>query len=82
MINSENYLPTVDKIAVSASILCGVHCLFLPLLVVVSPTIAATIFGQESRLLRLRVPIYSSPNLHSIPSLLSILPSFDSLLTL
>ncbi len=48
MINSENYLPTVDKIAVSASILCGVHCLFLPLLVVVSPTIAATIFGQES----------------------------------
>jgi len=48
MSNDANFLPAVDKIAVSASILCAVHCLCLPILVVVSPTIAATFLGQES----------------------------------
>ena len=48
MINGATFLPTVDKIAVSASIVCAVHCLCLPILVVVSPAIGATIFGQES----------------------------------
>ncbi len=48
MINGVTFLPTVDKIAVSASIVCAFHCLCLPILVVISPAIGATIFGQES----------------------------------
>ena len=48
MNNSSNFLPVLDKIAVSASMICAVHCLCLPIFVVLSPAIAATIFGQES----------------------------------
>ncbi len=45
-INRLSYL--VDKVAVSTSLICAVHCLFLPVFVVTFPTIAATIFGQEA----------------------------------
>ena len=42
------YMPLLDKFAVSTSAICAIHCLFLPLLLVVSPALGATIFGQES----------------------------------
>ena len=42
------YTPSLDKLAVSASALCAIHCLSLPLLLTVFPAIGATIFGQES----------------------------------
>lgn len=42
------YTPLLDKFAVSTSALCAIHCLCLPLLLVVFPALGATIFGQES----------------------------------
>jgi len=42
------YTGTLDKFAVSASALCAVHCLSLPLLLGVFPALGATFFGQEA----------------------------------
>lgn len=42
------YTPVLDKFAVSTSAICAIHCLCLPLLLVVFPALGATIFGQES----------------------------------
>ena len=39
---------TLDKLAMSASTVCAIHCLGRPLLLAVFPAIGATIFGQES----------------------------------
>lgn len=39
---------TLDKFSVSASALCAIHCLFLPLLVGAFPALGATIFGKEA----------------------------------
>lgn len=37
----------LDKFAISASAICAIHCLTLPLLVAVVPAISATFFGEE-----------------------------------
>ena len=37
----------LDKLAVSASMLCAIHCLFLPVILVVFPALGATLFGDE-----------------------------------
>ena len=42
------YAPWFDNIAVSASALCAIHCLSLPVLLAFLPALGATIFGQES----------------------------------
>jgi len=42
------YMPTMDKLAVSTSAICAVHCLCLPLLLSFFPALGATIFGQEA----------------------------------
>ena len=42
------YLPALDKLAVSTSTICAVHCLSLPLLLGVFPALGATVFGQEA----------------------------------
>mgnify|MGYP001335562180 CR=1 FL=1 len=42
------YTPILDKFAVSTSAICAIHCLCLPLLLVMFPALGATIFGQES----------------------------------
>ena len=39
---------TLDKLAISTSTVCAIHCLSLPLLLAVFPAVGATIFGQES----------------------------------
>ncbi|MEM7304726.1 MAG: MerC domain-containing protein [Pseudomonadota bacterium] len=39
---------TLDKYAVSASMLCAAHCLFLPIMLSVFPALGTTIFGKES----------------------------------
>ncbi len=38
----------MDKLAVTTSAFCAVHCLFLPLLLGVFPALGATMFGKES----------------------------------
>lgn len=38
----------IDKFAASTSILCAIHCLFLPFMLSVFPAVGTTIFGQES----------------------------------
>ena len=48
MLDLAKYSFILDKFAVSASALCAVHCLFLPLLIGVFPAFGTTIFGQES----------------------------------
>ena len=42
------YTPWLDKLAVSTSALCAIHCLSLPLLLGFLPALGTTIFGQES----------------------------------
>ena len=42
------YTPWLDKLAVSTSALCAIHCLSLPLLLGFLPALGSTIFGQES----------------------------------
>ena len=37
----------LDKLAVSASTLCAIHCLFLPVILVVFPALGTTLFGEE-----------------------------------
>ncbi len=38
----------IDKVAISLSFLCAVHCLVLPVALVMLPALAATTFGDES----------------------------------
>jgi hypothetical protein len=42
------YAPWLDKLAVSTSALCAIHCLSLPLLLGFVPALGTTVFGQES----------------------------------
>ena len=37
----------LDKAAIGLSLFCAVHCLLLPVALVILPTIAATTFGEE-----------------------------------
>ena len=48
MIDLLRHTPVLDKFAVSASTFCVIHCLSLPLILSLFPTLGATIFGQES----------------------------------
>ena len=48
MPNALRILPWLDRLAISTSALCALHCLALPLLLVVLPAVSTTIFGQES----------------------------------
>lgn len=41
------FTPLLDKVAVSTSAICAVHCLCLPLLLGVFPAMGATFFGDE-----------------------------------
>lgn len=36
-----------DKVAISLSALCTIHCLLLPTLLIAMPTLGATLFGDE-----------------------------------
>ena len=38
----------LDKVAVSTSAICALHCLLLPLMAGLFPALSATIFGQEA----------------------------------
>ena len=38
----------LDRAAIGLSLLCAVHCLFLPVLIVLTPALAGTFLGQES----------------------------------
>jgi len=40
--------PIFDRFAISASAICAIHCLTLPLLLAVFPALGASIFGQEA----------------------------------
>lgn len=42
------YMPWLDKLAVSTSMLCAIHCLSLPLLLGFLPALGTTVFGQEA----------------------------------
>ncbi|MEO1610503.1 MAG: MerC domain-containing protein [Pseudomonadota bacterium] len=42
------YLAYLDKLTIATSAICAIHCLFLPILIVVFPALGATIFGQET----------------------------------
>jgi hypothetical protein len=48
MKNVINVGPVLDRVAISASAVCAIHCLSLPLILTVLPTLGATFFGQES----------------------------------
>ena len=49
MINVETkYIGALDKIAVSTSAMCALHCMCLPLLLGFFPAVGATFFGEES----------------------------------
>ena len=39
--------PVLDRVAISTSAVCAIHCLCLPLLLSVLPAMGATFFGQE-----------------------------------
>ena len=39
--------PFLDKYAISVSAMCAVHCLSLPLMLVIFPALGQTILGQE-----------------------------------
>jgi len=41
------FTPLLDKVAVSTSAICAIHCLCLPLLLGVFPAMGATLFGDE-----------------------------------
>ncbi|CAA0108676.1 Uncharacterised protein [Halioglobus japonicus] len=38
---------SIDKAAIGLSMICAVHCLLLPVVIVMLPTLAATTFGDE-----------------------------------
>ncbi len=42
------YIPLLDKFAITTSAFCAIHCLCLPILLVVFPALSATLFGEES----------------------------------
>lgn len=42
-----NQIGFIDKLAVSSSTICAIHCIALPFLVSVFPAIGATVFGGE-----------------------------------
>ena len=42
------YVPTLDKIAISTSAFCALHCLFLPLALAIFPALGASLLGQEA----------------------------------
>ena len=42
------YIGALDKIAVSTSAMCALHCMCLPLLLGFFPAVGATFFGEES----------------------------------
>lgn len=46
--NLTQHTASLDKLAVSTSTVCAVHCLSLPLLLGVFPALGATVFGQEA----------------------------------
>ena len=49
MIKGETkYFGALDKIAVSTSAMCALHCMCLPLLLGFFPAVGATFFGEES----------------------------------
>lgn len=39
---------SIDKAAISISLFCAIHCLLLPVALVIVPALAATSFGNES----------------------------------
>ena len=39
---------SLDRLAVSTSAICALHCLLLPLMVGLFPALSATVFGQEA----------------------------------
>ena len=43
-----NAAPVLDRVAISASTLCAIHCLCLPLILTALPALGVTFFGQES----------------------------------
>jgi len=43
-----NVTPVLDKLAISTSAICAIHCLSLPLLLGVFPALGATLFGEEA----------------------------------
>jgi EamA domain-containing membrane protein RarD len=38
---------SIDKMAIGLSMICTVHCLLLPIVLVILPTLSASIFGDE-----------------------------------
>jgi len=40
--------PNLDRFAISASAICAIHCLSLPLFLAIFPALSTSIFGQES----------------------------------
>lgn len=47
MLNFSRFTLILDKYAISASAICAIHCLCLPLLVVVFPALSTSVFGHE-----------------------------------
>ena len=39
--------PNFDNVAIGFSVICAVHCLFLPVIILLFPAISASIFGSE-----------------------------------
>jgi len=48
LISISTYTPAIDKLAISTSAICAVHCLCLPLLLSFFPALGATFFGNEA----------------------------------
>ena len=47
LISKTNFLPFLDKFAISTTAVCAFHCLFLPISLVFFPTLGATFLGKE-----------------------------------
>lgn len=47
MLKVSRLTPLLDKYAISASAICAVHCICLPLFLGVFPALSTSIFGQE-----------------------------------
>ncbi len=47
MLRFSSYTPILDKYAISASAVCAIHCLSLPILLSLFPALGTSIFGQE-----------------------------------
>ncbi len=48
LVSISTYTPAMDKLAISTSAICAVHCLCLPLLLSFFPALGATFFGDEA----------------------------------